>query len=161
VLLPGRTGTLRSLQDLKALVAADRSEPAFDRDAERLVPEAPRRPFVKSLPATDDELPTIEARCHLKAAACRWAEERRRRSLQSPDFRADVEPKDRDLIAQAKQLPDCFLWMSHPTAPNPADPAEWLVLAGAFDVLGNAVSLMRKLLEEGDENSESFQQAVD
>lgn len=161
VLLPGRSGTLRSLQDIKALVAADRLDQSIDRDLERPMIEAPRRPFVKSLPATDDELPTIEDRCHLKAEACRWAEERRRRSLQSPDFRGDVEPKDRDLIAQAKLLPDCFLWMSHPTAPNPEDPADWLVLAGAFDVLGFAVGLMRKLLEEGEEGSDSFQQAVD
>lgn len=134
----------------------------YDRDADtKYLDDAPRRPFVKSLPATDDELPLIEQRCRLKAEACRWAEERRRRAQQSADFRSDVEPKDRDLIAHAKQIPDCFLWMSHPSAPNPPDANDWLILAGCFDALANGVGLMQRLLEEAEEGTEIFQQGVD
>ncbi len=120
-----------------------------------------RRPFVKWLPTTDAELPMIEARCKLKAVACRWADERRRLMTQGNDFRIEVEPKDRDLIWQAKQLPDCFLWMSHSTAPNPADGNAWLTLGGCFDVLADAVSLIRRILDEADDSSEYFEKAVD
>lgn len=162
ILPAGRSGTLQSFRELRQFVSPGAAETIHDREQEiRYVDDTPRRPFVKSLPATDDELPLIEERCRLKAEACRWAEHRRRLSMASPDFRAEVEPKDRDLIAHAKQIPDCFLWMSHPTAPNPADAAEWIGLAGCFDALANAVGLMQKLLEENEEGSEVFQQAVD
>ncbi len=162
ILPPGRSGTLQSFRELRQFVVPGPTESFTERDADhRYADEAPRRPFVKSLPATDDELPLIEQRCRLKAEACRWAEERRRRAMQSPDFRSDVEPKDRDLITHAKQIPDCFLWMTHPSAPNPADANEWLILAGCFDALANGVGLMERLLEEHEEGTEAFQHAVD
>jgi hypothetical protein len=132
-----------------------------DFDQPGMQQEVPRRPFVRWLPTTDEELPMIEDRCRLKTAACRWAEQRRRLLSQAIDYRTEVEPKDRDLIWQAKQLPDCFLWMCHSTGPNPADPAQWLMLAGCFEVLGEAIALIRKLLEDADEASEQFEQAVD
>lgn len=157
-----RTATPPPLRDLRSTMATSVTETSVEREAEgRSAEEVPRRPFVKSLPATDEELPLIEQRCRLKAEACRWAEERRRRASQNPDFRSEVEPRDRDLIAQAKQIPDCFLWMSHPSAPNPADPNEWLILAGCFDALANGVGLMQRLLEENEEGTDAFQQAVD
>jgi len=157
-----RTGTMQSFRESRPAVFPPGIESGIERDPEaRFAEDAPRRPFVKSLPATDEELPLIEQRCRLKAEACRWAEERRRRAQQTPDFRSEVEPRDRDLIAQAKQIPDCFLWMSHPSAPNPADPNEWLVLAGCFDALANGVGLMQRLLEENEEGTDAFQQAVD
>lgn len=162
ILPVGRSGTLQSFRELRQFVSPGQPEPTVERELDtRYADEAPKRPFVKSLPATDDELPLIEERCRLKAEACRWAEQRRRLAMASPDFRAEVEPKDRDLIAHAKQIPDCFLWMSHPTAPNPSDPAEWLGLAGCFDALANAVGLMEKLLEENEVGTEVFQQTVD
>jgi hypothetical protein len=103
----------------------------------------------------------IEARCRLKAEACRWAEQRRRLLSQALDYRTEVEPKDRDLIWQAKQLPDCFLWMCHSSGPNPADPGLWLMLAGCFEVLAESIAVIRKMLEDADESSESFEKAVD
>jgi len=135
---------------------------AESRDFESpAVSEGPRRPFVRWLPTSDSELPMIEARCRLKAEACRWAEQRRRLLSQALDYRTEVEPKDRDLIWQAKQLPDCFLWMCHSSGPNPADPSKWLVLAGCFEVLADALAIIRKMLEDAEESSESFEQAVD
>jgi hypothetical protein len=122
---------------------------------------AQRRPFIKWLPTTDTELPMIESRCRLKAEACRWADQRRKLMHQGQDFRADVEPKDRDLIWQAKQLPDCFLWMSHSTSPNPTEPYAWVILAGCFDVLADAVALIRRILEDHDDASEFFERGVD
>jgi hypothetical protein len=128
-----------------------------DHDA----PVAPKRPFVKWLPTTDAELPMIETRCRLKAEACRWADQRRKLVDHGGDFRAEVEPKDRELIWQAKQLPDCFLWMSHSTAPNPTVPHAWITLAGCFEALGDAVALIRRILEDGDDGTEFFERAVD
>lgn len=116
-----------------------------------------RRPFVKWLPTSDTELPMIEARCRLKAEAARWADQRRKLA----DYHLEVEPKDRELIAQAKQLPDCFLWMSHPTAPNPSDPQEWQILGGCFDALGAAVAVIHRILVEDDEAPDYFDKAVD
>jgi hypothetical protein len=123
--------------------------------------DQPRRPFVKWLPTTDAELPMIEARCRLKAEAARWAAERRRLLNANADFRTEIEPRDRDMIWQAKQLPECFLWMSHPSAPNPHDVGQWQILAGCFDVLADAVALIRRILDEADSASDLFSQAVD
>lgn len=135
-------------------------EPEESREETNSV-EQPRRPFVKWLPTTDAELPMIEARCRLKAEASRWAAERRRLLNQGSDFRTEIEPRDRDLIWQAKQLPECFLWMSHPSAPNPTDVGQWQILAGCFDVLADAVALIRRILDESDDASDLFGQAVD
>uniref|UniRef100_A0A7C4QJE9 DUF2325 domain-containing protein n=1 Tax=Schlesneria paludicola TaxID=360056 RepID=A0A7C4QJE9_9PLAN len=122
---------------------------------------ARHRPYFKPLPTTDDELPMIEQRCRLKAEACRWAERRRRLLQQAVDFRAEIEPKDRELIGQARQLPDCFLWMCHPSGPNPADPSQWLLVAGCYDVLADAMALIRKILDDAEDSSALFEQAVD
>jgi hypothetical protein len=103
----------------------------------------------------------IESRCRLKADASRWAAERKRLLNEGKDFRTEIEPRDRELIGLAKQLPDCFLWMSHPTAPNPNDVGQWHVLAGCFDVLADAVALIRKILEDSEEPHDLFGQAVD
>ena len=137
------------------------SQEQRDFESPGFTPEAPRRPFVRWVPTTDAELPMIEARCLLKAEACRWAEQRRKLLSQALDYRTEVEPKDRDLIWQAKQLPDCFLWMCHSSGPNPADPAQWQMLAGCFSVLAEAITIIRKMLEDAEESSEPFEQAVD
>lgn len=122
---------------------------------------AARRPFVKWLPTTDDELPMIDARCRLKAAACEWAEQRRQLLAQNVDFRTEIEPRDRDLIWQAKQLPDCFLWMSHSTAPSPADARAWKTLAACFRGMAHAIALIQRMLEDEDCSPELFERGVD
>jgi len=129
--------------------------PAFEGDQDS--GSYPRRPFIKWLPTSDTELPMIEARCRLKAEASRWAEQRRKLA----DYHSEVEPRDRELITQAKQLPDCFLWMSHSSAPNPAEPQEWQILGGCFDALAAAVAVIHRILIEDDEAPEYFEKAVD
>jgi len=64
----------------------------------------------------------IENRCRLKAEGARWAIARRRLLSNKADFATEVEPLDRDLIARAKLLPNCFLWLNHPNGPSSADP---------------------------------------
>lgn len=137
---------------------AGRSSGSVCRDGD-LGDAARHRPYFKALPTTDDELPMIEQRCRLKAEACRWAERRRRLLQQAVDFRTEIEPKDRELISQAKQLPDCFLWMCH--SPSPADPSQWLLVAGCYDALADAVALIRKMLDDAEDSSALFEQAVD
>jgi hypothetical protein len=64
-------------------------------------------------------LALIEARCRLKAEGARWAAARQRRIAEGANFYTEIEPKDRDIIARAKELPDCFLWMCHSSGPSP------------------------------------------
>ena len=73
---------------------------------------APAPMFPVQPQVADIDLPVIEARCRLKAAAARCVGERRRRE-RSGTVPADSGLDERDLIAQAKVLPDCFLWMCH------------------------------------------------
>ena len=122
--------------------------------------EAQRRPFIKWLPTTDAELPLIEARCRLKAEASRWAYQRRQLTSAQAEFRTEIEPRDRQLITQAKQLPDCFLWMSHPSAPVPSNPQDWMMLAGSYEVLATATGALRRILEDEEESRDSFEKGV-
>lgn len=96
----------------------------------------------------DDELPLIEQRCRLKAKACFWAEERQR-SLQQPDSHgAEVETRGRELIAQARQIADCYLWMCHHVTTSPVDRGEWSRLAACYEVLAESLALVQHMLKE-------------
>ena len=91
----------------------------------------------------DADLPAVEVRCRMKADGCRWAATRRRRMAEGADFRVEVEPLDREIVERAKRLPDCFLWMNHPTGPAPADPAVLEAAAACFDVTADALAAAR------------------
>jgi len=79
---------------------------------------------------SDADLSLIETRCRLKTEGARWAAQRSLRLGEGADFYTEIEPVDREIIQKAKQLPDCFLWMCHPSAPSPSDLAEWDDVAG-------------------------------
>lgn len=105
------------------------------------------RADVRSWIVTDDELPLIEQSCRLKAEACLWAEERQQ-LLQQPDtHRADIETRDRELIARARQLTDCYLWMCHHSATSRGERGEWLRLAACYEVLANSLALVHQMLK--------------
>lgn len=110
---------------------------------------------------TDDDLPLIEARCRLKADGARWAAARQRLLRERADFYADIEPHDREIIARAKALPDCFLWMCHRDGPVPADLALYDELAGCFDGAADAVALLRECLDNAEAPPELFELALD
>jgi hypothetical protein len=112
-------------------------------------------------PAGDADLPLIEARCRLKAEGARWAVTRRRRLAEGAEFRTEIEPQDRDLIARAKELPDCFLWMNHPSGPSPADLSLLEDVAGCFEAVADTVALVRAALADQEDNQEVFEQALD
>lgn len=96
----------------------------------------------------DADLPLIEHRLRLKAEAARWSATRQRRFSDDADFYVEIEPVDREIIEQAKELPDCFLWMSHSSGPSPADLSLLEDLGGCFEVAADAVSLVRSCLGE-------------
>jgi hypothetical protein len=108
----------------------------------------------------DEELPIIEVRCRLKAEGARWAATRRRRLKDGADFHTEIDPKDRDIIGRAKQLPDCFLWMCHRDGPMPADLALYDNLEGCFEAGAAAVASLRGVID-GSEGDEAFEHALD
>jgi hypothetical protein len=100
-------------------------------------------------PPTDADLHLIERRCRLKAEGARWAASRSRLITEGALFEVDIEPMDREIIAKAKELPDCFLWMNNPTtAPSPADLREFEIVARCFEAVADVLALLRQILND-------------
>jgi len=111
--------------------------------------------------ASDDDLALIDKRCRLKAEGARWAAERRRRRISlGTEFRRDIAPSDRQLIEQAKELSDCYLWMNRPDSPNPENLGTWDTLAGCFDTAADVVALLQLLETSGTTDKRLFKQAL-
>ena len=105
--------------------------------------------FPKSPPApAEADLSLIEARCRLKAKGAKWAARRHRRIAEGVSFAVDIDPVDRGLIASARGLPNCFLWMCHPGAPSPSDFDQYETVGGCFDTVADAVSLLGQIQDE-------------
>lgn len=92
------------------------------------------------------ELSLIEARCRLKAEGAHWAATRQRLIAEGADWETVIQPKDREIISRAKELPDCFLWMNHPSGPAPSDLGLFQCLAGCFEVVADGVGMLARLL---------------
>jgi hypothetical protein len=107
------------------------------------------------------DLRLVESRCRLKAEGARWAAERRRRMASGADFSVEIEPLDRDLIARAKAVPDCFLWMNHPSGPSPSDLAKWDDVGGCFEALADGAALLAKLGDPSERENVHFEQTLD
>jgi hypothetical protein len=120
-----------------------------------VVPVGPSQPQV-----TNADLPTIEARCRLKAEAARWAGERQRRQRAGADYLADLEPADRTLISRARALPDCFLWMCHREAAVPGDLSRYDDLAGCFEAAADAAAVLATVAAHPDDD-EPYARAMD
>jgi hypothetical protein len=121
----------------------------------------PRQWLSPPTPAREADLPLIEARCRLKAEGARWAVTRRRRLVEGAGFKTEIDPQDRDIIAKAKELPDCFLWMNHPSGPSPADPSFLEDVAGCFEAVADAITLVRSALTDLENNQDVFGLALD
>jgi hypothetical protein len=112
--------------------------------------------------ATNDaDFPLIEARCRLKAEGARWAATRRRLIAEGTTFSTEIEPMDLDIIARAKAIPDCFLWMCHPSGPSPSDVRQWDDVAGCFEAVADVVALLKQIQDEPDLNQDQFEQSLD
>jgi hypothetical protein len=101
---------------------------------------------VSVMEVADSDLPMIEQSLSMKAEGTRWAETRRRRIAEGADFYVEIEPLDRDITGRARRLPDCFLWMCHPSGPQPPDPSNWANVAGCFATAATGICLVRNLL---------------
>ncbi len=106
------------------------------------------------------DLQLIETRCRLKADGARWAVQRRRMREQGADYERDIIPLDREMISRAKAIPECFVWMCHPSAPIPHDLNLYYRVAGCFDALAEAISTVRDAIAQ-DLGSDELKVALD
>jgi len=134
----------------------------YDRGGDRGGFEPRGRGFDNRAQRSDnEELQLIEDRCRLKAKGARWAAERRRMINTGADFRVEIDPKDREIITLAKSIPDCFLWMNHPSGPSPANLNLFDDLAACFETLGDSVAVLRNMLPDAEAFPEVFNRAMD
>ena len=104
------------------------------------------------------DLELIAQRSRIKAEACRWSVERRRRIEAGDDFREFADGY-RELITQAKSLPNCYLWMIDPRGPSLPTDDMMQTLAGCYDTLAQAAELvgwLREVPEAEQSLTESF-----
>lgn len=123
-------------------------------------PSAPAPAGPAAGDVTDADLPLIETRCRVKAEGARWAAQRRRRIAEGADYYLEIEPMDREIIEKAKKVPDCFLWMNHPSGPSPSDLGLLDDLGGSFEALADAIALVRALLGESEAEDADFERAL-
>ncbi|MDO4583424.1 MAG: hypothetical protein Q4D62_04895 [Planctomycetia bacterium] len=101
------------------------------------------------------ETEQLEKRLMLKIEASRWALERDKLLKSNIDFQTEIEPKDHALLARARELKNCYLWMNNPeTAPVMASET-YELLADAYAVAARCVGFMRKLVEMVDKSPKS------
>lgn len=118
-------------------------------------------PPVRWTTPTDSDFPVIEARCRLKAEGSRWAAKRRRLIAEGAYFSTEIDPFDRDIISRAKALPECFLWMCHPSGPTPSDLEQFDVAAACFENLADALSVVKQVLDDPELHQNQFEPALD
>jgi hypothetical protein len=138
------------LTDNERQLVAERSESLAD--------SAPKAGAWRGV--SDQDLMAIPQRCQLKAEACRWKLERRRLLEAGRRFAEEIEPRDKDLIARAKSLPDCFLWMNWQDGPIVGASTAWDALAECFEALGEAVSLLQESAASVEEFPDLFKEMM-
>jgi hypothetical protein len=158
-----------TLQSLESAISQEaKSLPSVELPREKL-PELtlgratisqPARPSYPVAYAPAD-FATIECRCRLKAEAARWAAARRRLMADGAGYDTQIDPKDRDIIARAKALPNCFLWMNHPSGPSPSNLALYEDVAAGFEALAEGVSLINQIQSEQILEQTQFEAALD
>lgn len=94
----------------------------------------------------EDDLELIETRCRLKAESCLVHIDRRAAS--DTPAEEPLVAKVRALLAKAKALPDCFVWVFYPERSQPDD-ATLRRIAANYTNLASAVSLAAKSEEPG------------
>jgi hypothetical protein len=113
------------------------------------------------LPLSEIDFELTEKRCRLKGEGARWAGRRRRLMADGMNFAAEIAPNDRDIIVRAKAIPDCFLWMCHPSGPQPANLSLYDDVATCFDVMAEIVSVIRQIQDENNLQQGEYEQALD
>ena len=98
---------------------------------------------VGSSAPSDIDLALVEKRCRLKAASCRLFIQRRAAAA-DPDAEREVLERLNDMIATAKAMENCFLWVFWRNQPQPADPM-LRQIADCYDAQADAVALVRRI----------------
>ena len=111
---------------------------------------------------SDDELRLIQERCNLKTKAVRWCITQRFHG--TDDTTEENEAQRRELIDQARNLPECYLWMLYvtdsPTAEDKSAFECWENLAECFENLAHVTELLQAILPYREEQRELLEQAV-
>lgn len=115
----------------------------------------------RTILVSDDDLPLIAERCLLKAEGARWAAQRQQLLRDGADYDSQIEPNDREIIARAKMLPECFLWMCHRDGPTPDDLTEYETLAGCFEAAAAAMHLLNRVITNSDEERYGFTDSLE
>ena len=155
-----------------AAIGAEIAEPVSGQEEQELLPRpvltlGQPKPLetIRSAPQksedTDDDLKSIEIRCRLKVEGARWALSRRLLLNGGADFETQIDPQDRDLIARAKQTPNCFLWMCHPNGPVPAQLDSYRQLANCYEAVAEGVLLIITIQSQPEEEQEDFEASLD
>jgi hypothetical protein len=156
-----------TIQTLEAAISSELPEeaaaasPMPELTLGRSVATEPARPVYPLPRVAAVDFATIEARCRLKAEGARWAATRRRLIAEGANFSVAIDPKDRDIIARAKELPNCYLWMCHPSGPSPSNLALYEEVAGCFEAMAEAVTLVRQIQDEVELDQAQFEGALD
>lgn len=111
-------------------------------------------------PQAISALSLVQQRCRIKADAARWAAERRRLIVAGADFFSEVEPRDREIIARAKQIENCYLWTNNPRGPEPDDLNQFDKLGTCFDLVADAIDCVRIGTESGELSDELVHEAL-
>ncbi len=107
----------------------------------------PRFEAMVAAAGDDSALLEIVTRCRMKAEGARWAATRQIRIFEGADFRAEVAPRDREVIEKAGGIPGCFLWTNTANFRPPEDLNLMDELADCFEVMAEAVTLVLALLD--------------
>jgi hypothetical protein len=100
---------------------------------------------------TDIDLDLVATRCLLKAEACRWLIERRRRVIETDESEESLRGADIELVNRARELRGCWLWMLQPGEGAHTD-ALLENLSDTYTALAEALTLASALgLEDGGE----------
>jgi hypothetical protein len=131
------------------------------RETLRVLRPVPTPATWRAPTVTDADLPLIAERCRLKAEGARWSATRQRLLREGADYDAQIEPQDRDIIARAKMLPECFLWMCHRDGPSPSDLEQYEELAGSFEAAAAAALLIDQIINTQNDDHDLFAHALD
>lgn len=147
-------------------VAAEREEAAEPRPPlpkltlGQAVPHESEQPVYAS-PKPWMDLSVVEARCRLKAEGARWAASRRRLLAEGASYDTEIAPRDREIIARARELPNCYLWMCNSSGPSPSNLALYEQVAGCFEAIAETLALVKQIQAEPDIEQTDFEAALD
>lgn len=106
------------------------------------------------------DLNLISERARLKAEGVRWAWTRERRIHAGADFMREIQPNDQSLVHRAKSLSNCYMWMNDPFGPRLTDQHQMETLAGCFETLSEAVSLVKEVMPDRHKQPDLVKQAL-